>query len=76
MVIPEAGEDCERLERDNELSMTGLCALDWMMLGIVGSESRSPRNYSLRSNEMTAAVLQVLMYADSSIAHRCLCEPY
>ena len=75
MVTPEAGEDCERLERDNGLYTTGLCALYWMrMLEIVGSESKSPRNCWLRSNGMTEAFLRGQEYADSLTAHRCLCE--
>ncbi len=44
------------------------------MLEIAGSESKSPRNCWLRSNGMIVAVLRGQEYADSLIAHRCLCE--
>lgn len=74
-VTPEAGGDCERLEQGNGLYMMGLCALCWMrMLGTVVSESKSPRNCWLRLNGMIVAVLRVQAHADSSTAHRCLCE--
>lgn len=74
-VTQEAGEDCERLEQDNGLYMMGLRGLYSMrILGTVGSESKSLRNCWLRLNGMIVAVLRVQVYADSSIAHRCLCE--
>ena len=77
MGTPEAGVDCERLGQDNELNMMDLCVLYWMrMLGTVGSESKSPRSCWLRLNGMIVAVLLVQVHADSSIAHRCLCELY
>ena len=41
-----------------------------------GSESKSPRNCWLRLNGMIVVVLQVQACADSSIAHRYLCELY
>lgn len=76
-VTPEADEDCERLEQENGRYMMGLYALCWMrMLGTVVSESRSLKNCWLRLNGMIAAALRVPVYADSSIAHRCLCELY
>lgn len=76
-VSPEAGEDCERLERDNGLCMMGLCALCWMrMLRTAGSESKSLRSCWLRLNGTIVAVSRVRVYADSSPAYRCLCELY
>lgn len=76
-VTLEAGEDCERLERGNGLCMMGLCALYWMrMLRTVVIASKSPRNYWSRLNGTIVAVWRVQVHADSSIAHRCLCELY
>ena len=76
-VTLEVGEDCERLERDNGLCMMGLCALCWMMMlrnAVIAS--KSPRSYWSRLNGTIVAVLRVQVRADSSIAHRCLCELY
>lgn len=65
--------DCGMQAVDSEPNKRDLCEC-WQVVEADGNRSKDSRSYSLRSSGKSEVGVQALDYADSSIAHRCLCE--